>query len=705
MPDPYAPCPAGTGKKTKFCCPDLLGELDKIQLMLESEQRLACLEHIERLEAKFPDRACLLTHKAMLLAELGQADRAQQTLEHTLAKFPGNPVALAEAAIVTASQEGARAGLAPLHQALANSDGMIAHQIYDAIGALAHMLLAEGHFLAARAHLALQVQLLGDQDQQPLATLSQLMRSPNVHALFRDNLMWSRCPDKAPWQAKFTEAMQAIAMGQWLKAERTFAGLTKIAADTPEAWRNLAIMRSHLADNAGAVAAWRKLSTLDIPADEAIEAEAYAQLLDTDAPVDTVDVLNVSYQIVDIERLLERLLADKQAEALPVDQSLEEGQPPPRAAFLISDRPMPDTAVGLKLEDLPVLLGVAYLFGRQTDREARVELVVQRPHTAPCEQLLQRIAGDALGPRDQETLRQQMPVLSRALEFNFRVPHDMKRSDLERLMPEHQRRVLVERWQDMPVGALGGLSPRAAAADPANRLKLQAMVLILELSSVGMRSHADFDLVRTGLGLPVPKTIDPWQVSVREVRIGQLGRIDIAKLTDEDLQSLFFRAISFGQRIAAKKLGLEWADRPASANGQMDKSEVYGNLASLADDPEEALALLAKAREATEAKGQSPARWLLDELSIQLSRGASQEAMQILNLLSTKHINEPGVRNALIQLLQAVGALDANGRIATTEPEAPAAAETGKLWTPETAAAPAAPAGAGGSKIWLPGME
>ena len=66
--DPYSPCPGGTGKKIKFCCSDLTAELDKIQRMLDGEQRAACLEYIDTLEAKFPERACLLSIKAMLQA-------------------------------------------------------------------------------------------------------------------------------------------------------------------------------------------------------------------------------------------------------------------------------------------------------------------------------------------------------------------------------------------------------------------------------------------------------------------------------------------------------------------------------------------------------------------------------------------------------------------------------------------------------------
>ena len=47
--DRYTPCPGGTGKKIKFCCQDLLHELEGVHRMLEGDQRLACLEHVEKL--------------------------------------------------------------------------------------------------------------------------------------------------------------------------------------------------------------------------------------------------------------------------------------------------------------------------------------------------------------------------------------------------------------------------------------------------------------------------------------------------------------------------------------------------------------------------------------------------------------------------------------------------------------------------------
>ena len=55
--DHYASCPCGSGKKLKFCCSDLIGEMEKIQRMLEGNQRAACLEHVRSLRAKHADRA------------------------------------------------------------------------------------------------------------------------------------------------------------------------------------------------------------------------------------------------------------------------------------------------------------------------------------------------------------------------------------------------------------------------------------------------------------------------------------------------------------------------------------------------------------------------------------------------------------------------------------------------------------------------
>jgi len=135
--DPYSPCPGGTGKKIKFCCSDLQAELEKIQRMLEGDQRAACLEHIESIEGKYPDRACLLSIKAMLQGQLGSEEKATATIARFVEKFPDNPVALAEKATLAASQQGPVIAVDVLQDALEKCTDQIPSAVYDAVGAVA----------------------------------------------------------------------------------------------------------------------------------------------------------------------------------------------------------------------------------------------------------------------------------------------------------------------------------------------------------------------------------------------------------------------------------------------------------------------------------------------------------------------------------------------------------------------------------------
>src|SRR6188472_1988 len=78
--DPYAICPCGSGKKLKFCCSDLVGEIEKIHRMIEGEQPRAALRHVEQTLASHPGRASLLDLKTSLELSLGDLDAARETV-------------------------------------------------------------------------------------------------------------------------------------------------------------------------------------------------------------------------------------------------------------------------------------------------------------------------------------------------------------------------------------------------------------------------------------------------------------------------------------------------------------------------------------------------------------------------------------------------------------------------------------------------
>ena len=54
--DPYSLCPGGTGKKIKFCCHELLGDLEQLDRLVEGEQIEAALEQVTRLSEKHPEK-------------------------------------------------------------------------------------------------------------------------------------------------------------------------------------------------------------------------------------------------------------------------------------------------------------------------------------------------------------------------------------------------------------------------------------------------------------------------------------------------------------------------------------------------------------------------------------------------------------------------------------------------------------------------
>ncbi len=87
-------------------------------------------------------------------------------------------------------------------------------------------------------------------------------------------------------------------------------------------------------------------------------------------------------------------------------------------------------------------------------------------------------------------------------------------------------------------------------------------------------------------------------------------------------------------------------------------------------------------------------------------RGEVAEADRLLNHLRAEHMREPGVAQALFQILADAGIIGPDGRPVGTpggageaaEMIAPGAAEPGKIWTPGSDQ----PTGGKKSAIWTP---
>jgi hypothetical protein len=702
--DPYSPCPAGTGKKLKFCCSDLVGELEKIQRMLDGDQRLACLDYIESLQTKYPGRACLMTSQALLLLGQGRKDDAKKVIDAVLAQASTNPVALAESALVTFGDGDLRRGIDTLQLAISTCPSPMPATVVDVIATFAETLVGLDEVPAALGHLLLLASLM-PQDQHTLQLLMRINGSPQVPLLFKEEPEFLPAPAGVSWKAKFDEALEPAHRGAWRVAADQFTALASVAADSPALWHNLAVLRGWLADDAGAVEALRKLAALDVPRDDAVEAEALAQLLDVATTGETIDLLTLTYPITDMEALNARL-TDRHFANVPVNTSAwtERQEAPPQGSYALLDREAPRTGVGITREAVPNVIGHVLVFGRQTDREARLEMSLARPNLAAARDALSQLCGAQLGPAGDEEKRSEMPAAQWALSWNWRLPEDTPVDEVHSLLVAQRRHAILDRWTQTPLAVLGGLTPVVAAQDPKQHVRLLAAILVLEQSFQESSIGDVFVELRKKLGLPEPEPIDPTKQPLEEVQLARLHRVEWDKAPDDMLIMGNRRSAFTSARIASRLIGEAILERE-SLQGKVDRAQLYGLLARLEDDTSRAIMYLEKARTAAEDAKKSTAMWDLEELTLRLERGEPHEFSRLMQHIQTHHSREPGVAQALLQILVEAGLVTPDGRPVCPPQDAGsplvvpgAGAEPGKIWTPESEAGPGKK-----SALWVPG--
>jgi len=710
--DAYSPCPGGTGKKIKFCCPDLLGDFEKIERMLEGEQYQACLSHVERLEQKHPGRACLLATKCLLFRATGRLEDAESVVASFLQLHPENPIALIEKAFVTAAKEGGRAAMPWLQRAMAASGDDVSSRACDMLESVGQILLLEGNVLSARAVLQWALAFRRD-DPMPAELLTRINGSRDLPLWLRDERRLLECPLDVPWRPEFVDAVHTARRGQWLLAEERFLAIAAKAGDPPAVWRNVAVVRGWLADREGCIEALHKYAAMDVPLEDAIEAEAVALFLSDDPLGDRLDVFSLTYPIEAADQLQAAAASAKRLRPIRADLAslVEEGEPPPLAAYVVVDREVPADAEGVDLSTMPRVLCHAVYHGRQTDREARLELhPVAADDVETVEQVLRESLPGILGPKAESEVTERISRTQELLAHNWTLPREVSPEKFEELVRTHDDDAILTRWPATPLGLLDGRTPQAASADPACRIRLLAAIMMMEFWAAQTSSQFDFNRLRSHLGLPTLDPIAPDQVDMQTVPVGRLMRVDVEKLSDEAVGLGFVRALGLNALPAMRKYGRVLLARPSTAD-RKDRLQIYSLMTRIEDDPDCALRNVEEGRGLAEAAGQSSAPWDLMELSIRFARREPAEIDRLLRHLNTQHIREPGVAAAIRDWLVQIGAINPDGTpaVPSGRPTQPApgvaapgqpAAEPGKLWTPGGQQ----PAGEK-PKLWTPGMD
>lgn len=707
--DPYRLCPCGSGKKVKFCCSkDILSDLDQVLRAIEGEQYLAALDQVGKLIHTKGARPALLNLKASLELSKGH-EEAEKTLEQLVKAAPHQPGTLSLMSLLEVRRGNLDEAVDLLQQAMEYVENAIPPSLYTALSTLAQALLGSGDILAVRGHLSLAAALSQGEDERPLALLMAVDRAPEISPLLKEDFGLSEAPAGVPWEGEFKAALNPARGGTWRAAAENLLSLSDKAPNQPAILRNIAILHGWLGRAQKAAEMWHRYAALaDVPLDDAVEAEALAQVVD-ETQVDLVEHLNFTYPVNDLERLMERLLSDRRVARAPVDprELAREGQPPPRGVFLLLDRPAAATrSAEMPWHEIPQILGVISTYGKETDREARLEVSLDRvPELDARKVLVADIAGEWVGAPGIEKVDSDMSLLEWLTTPRLHFSEDMSPQQVADAFREYHRDAVLRRWPDIPSAVLDGKRPREVAGDPSYRVRLLAKIMLMELAS--HLPDADlYQALRRDLQLPASEAFDPSGLDIGSLSLPKLMRLDVPRLSDEQLVAALQRAVLKGLRSIEHRMGIEALTR-TSLESKIDQNAVYQVVVRTSPDSDTSLHWIDTARRAAESRRLSPAPWLLAEFSARIARGEAEEANRILSVLRTRHAGEPGVAESLKQILERFGLLGPappGTRPPAAEAPPTAVPEPKKIWTPDQPSAPS-PAATGQSKLWVPGAD
>src|SRR6185436_21123176 len=146
---------------------------------------------------------------------------------------------------------------------------------------------------------------------------------------------------------------------------------------------------------------------------------------------------------------------------------------------------------------------------------------------------LQEVLAPDGATREGEEVTGKITRLGVALASNWRLPDAMPLPERKKLLEAHKTHVLQNVFPDLPQNVLDGKSLRQAAGDASLQARALAVVLLMDLAEPEERP--EFNQIRKSLGLPTVETLDPTGLRITSLSPVRLGRLDIKKLSDEDL--------------------------------------------------------------------------------------------------------------------------------------------------------------------------
>jgi tetratricopeptide (TPR) repeat protein len=569
MPDPYASCPCGSGKKFKWCCQPIYAGIERAFDQEASGQHEAALRTIDEVVRHHGDNPEAWGQKARLLYANDRVEEAENTLQKAFDLNPNYPYGLFLRAMFR-HHEGEVPGALLLARRAADAYDPAAHEyLAQVYGIIVECELKLNRPVAARAALRLVTRF------QPAGEDAHTA----FDALFGEQ---SRLPAAARREYTFRSSPRTAArLGDGAAPRlgdlvRIFEAVTQEAPDDVAAWFNLGLSRAWLGDNRAALEALERY--LDLEPDEAAAAEAAT----------LGEVLRCGHGLENDCDYHEYGFVHQIRNPQPINAMLEDWARSRR--LLVLPRQKENTLLALVLEDNPAGLITAGAPTTDVARLAGYLAIVGNLFqvTGPLKETFDRLRDEvrqrlglvSLGDlREMRAPAQFQEVVAEAVLFPR--PGTPEEGLAERVL-EHAQRYYEETWVHRPRQSLAGNTPVDAAGHAKLRKKLRGVIQFMQdCARGGMIANYDFDRLRRKLGLldattaAAPAAGAPAAGSapadVAAMGAAELGGLQVEALPDEQLEQAYHAA----QKLDAGDLAAHFAQALVARPPRPERPDRY----------------------------------------------------------------------------------------------------------------------------------
>ncbi len=704
--DPYSLCPCGSGKKLKFCCPDIANEMFKAVQLHENGQSRAALKILNKLHQKEPGRPWVATTLAGVHLYLEEPEKSREVLQPLLQERPDDPLARVLDASAALELEDYVDARRTIHLAFTKGVKHLPEMVGSLASGLSMLLLIENKYMAARQHLAFALRFANEQERQDLFVRMLYMDGDDQVAYPLRGVYNTRklALDEAG-EAIHKKASGLAFLGCWHEAAALLGPLAESRPEDADLWYNLGLY--HVWDGAHleAVRCLRQAAEHAADREFAVTAETLAQTLEQEESIYVNHSCNFACQ--SSAKVLSLLDEVPWIVRMPHSQeSTDENNT--LAVYTILDKPqfpLPETFETLaELPELPRALGLIQLqdIGEQEDKRVMAVVLLFQGTDPEVIERLRAVVGTAW----DEIPSNQSPYQHAWGEY---VPFNTGEAQLQHNEPLHhhfkvlllsQAHQIEHVWMNQPMRWLGGKSPREAAGIPELSVRLEAALNCLEAYLwKSQKQRLNYDDLHQQLGLP---PTEPFVITdnnqLNSCNLFELLRVPFETLDEHQLRIVVDRMQVLSHPRLQERVIAQAFKFPYLHDIRRMRSMflTYLDLTDRLDDAnafqERLHALRDWQRQVGDDAHEDRLQVDMREFVFLLRRNLREEALKLAQQIYDEYLRKlPDLEEVVVAVLKTAG---------LTPPWQADVPPSGELWSPESPT----PSSSGG-KLWLPGQK